>query len=181
MVCSRCVLFVEQILNHLDIPYNEIKIGEIHLCYRLDEATRSNLARQLTSIGLEIIDNRLTKLIESSKRLIIQKARNEITENDQNLTLSKFLSKKLAIEYTYLSSLFSSIEGRTIENYFIEQRVEKVKEMIVYDQLSLSEIAFALDYSSLAHLSAQFKKITGLTPSHFKKIGNSKMKALDLI
>lgn len=181
MVCSRCVLFVEQILIQLDIPYHKIKIGEIHLCNPLDEITKSNLSRELESIGLEIIDNRLNQLIEKAKQLIIQKARNAIPGKDRDYTLSRFLSQKLAIEYTYLSSLFSSIEGRTIENYFIEQRIEKVKEMLVYDQLSLSEIAFTLNYSSVAHLSSQFKKTTGLTPSHFKKIGDFRMKSLDLI
>lgn len=181
MVCSRCILFVEQILKQLDIPFHEIKIGEIHLCKPLDIPTKVVLSKQLESIGLEIIDNRLNKLIERTKQLIIQKARNDLPENDQDITLSKFLSQKLAIEYTYLSSLFSSIEGRTVENYFIEQRIEKVKEMLVYDQLNLSEIAFELNYSSVAHLSSQFKKTTGLTPSHFKKIGASRMKALDLV
>ena len=181
MVCGRCILVVEQILNNLGIPHHEVRIGEIHLCNSLDYEMKQRLSTELEAIGLEIIDNRLNQLIEKAKQLIIGKARNEVTGPDQGSTLSKYLSNKLAIEYTYLSSLFSSVEGRTIENYFIEQRIEKVKEMLVYDQLSLSEIAFLLDYSSVAHLSSQFKKTTGLTPSHFKKIGATRMKALDLV
>lgn len=95
--------------------------------------------------------------------------------------MSTYLSSYLNHEYTYLSGLFSSIEGRTIENYFIEQRIEKAKELIVYGQLTLSEIAFQLEYSSVAHLSSQFKKITGLTPTYFKQLGSSKRKSLDRV
>lgn len=101
------------------------------------------------------------------------------TENKTKLSI--YLSDEIHLEYTYLSSLFSAIEGRTIENYFIEQRIEKAKELLVYDQLSLSEIAFQLEYSSVAHLSTQFKKITDLTPTYFKELGTSKRKALDEI
>ena len=102
-------------------------------------------------------------------------------EKDSNIKLSHYLSSNVNHEYTYLSSLFSSVEGRTIENYFIEQRIEKAKELLVYNQLTLSQIAFDLDYSSVAHLSTQFKKITGLTPSFFKELGAAKRKSLDNI
>ena len=95
--------------------------------------------------------------------------------------LSIYLSQNLHHEYTYLSSFFSSVEGRTIENYFIEQRIEKVKELLVYKEMSLSEISFELEYSSVAHLSNQFKKITGLTPSHFKEVGSARRKMLDQV
>lgn len=181
MVCGRCIIAVDQILKDLGIPYHEIRIGEIHLCTAPEEKTKNTLSKELEKIGLQIINERLNQLIEKAKQLIIRKARNEIPEQEEGLILSKYLSQKLAIEYTYLSSLFSSIEGRTIENYFIQQRIEKIKEMLVYDQVSLSEIAFHLNFSSVAHLSSQFKKTTGLTPSHFKKIGDARMKALDLV
>lgn len=181
MVCGRCIRAVDQILHHLNISYHEIRLGEIHLCISMNKLTKEKLRGQLEMIGLEIIDNRQNQLIEKAKHLIISKAHNELPETERDCTLSLFLSRKLAIEYTYLSSLFSSVEGRTIENYFIEQRIEKVKELLVYDQLSLSEIAFLLAYSSVAHLSSQFKKTTGLTASHFKKIGNTRMKALDQV
>lgn len=181
MVCGRCINAVGQILKELDLKHHQILIGEIHFCTALDTEIKMNLSKELEKIGLQIIDNRLTHLIERTKKFIISKARNELTDQERNDSLSKYLSKNLAIEYTYLSSLFSSVEGRTIENYFIEQRIEKVKEMLVYDQISLSEIAFDLNFSSVAHLSTQFKKVTGLTPSHFKKIGDARMKALDQV
>ena len=97
----------------------------------------------------------------------------------QDIKLSSFITKKIPYDYSYLSDLFSSVEGKTIEQYFILQRIEKVKELLVYDQLSLTEISYQTGFSSVHHLSAQFKKITGLTPSHFKKIGNEKRRALD--
>jgi len=112
---------------------------------------------------------------------VLKKARNEANEKEMKTKLSSFLSTHLHYEYTYLSSFFSSVEGRTIENYFIEQRIEKVKELLVYKEMTLSEIAFEMDYSSVAHLSNQFKKITGLTPSHFKQIGSMKRKLLDQV
>jgi AraC-like DNA-binding protein len=112
---------------------------------------------------------------------VIKKARNEVDEHESRTKLSNYLSTQLHHEYSYLSSFFSSIEGRTIENYFIEQRIEKAKELLIYGENNLSQIAFELEYSSVAHLSAQFKKVTGLTPSHFKTIGASKRKALDKV
>ena len=102
-------------------------------------------------------------------------------EKQIKIKLSSFLSKHLHYEYTYLSSFFSSVEGRTIENYFIEQRIEKVKEILVYNEMTLYPIAFEMDYSSVAHLSNQFKKVTGLTPSHFKQVGKNKRKPLDKV
>ena len=112
---------------------------------------------------------------------MIKKARNELNENENKLKLSHYISGQVNHEYTYLSSLFSSVEGRTIEKYFIDQRIEKAKELLIYDQLTLSQIAFDLDYSSVAHLSSQFKKVTGLTPSYFKEMGILKRKSLDKI
>ena len=120
-------------------------------------------------------------MIEKIKQLIILKARNKLDEKESKLKLSAYLSNHLHHEYTYLSSLFSSVEGRTIENYFIEQRIENAKELLIYGQMTLSEIAMELEYSSTAHLSSQFKKITGLTPSHFKEVGAARRKALDKV
>ena len=117
--------------------------------------------------------------VEKIKQLVIKKARNEVTDKEKKIKLSAYLSQNLHYEYTYLSSLFSSVEGYTIENYFIQQRIEKVKELLAYDEMTLSTIAFEMEYSSTAHLSSQFKQVTGLTPSHFKKVGSSKRKLLD--
>lgn len=181
MVCHRCTLAVEDILRELNIPFNQVVTGEIHLSETLSESQRGLLSQRLSAVGLELIDNRASGQIEKIKQLVIKKARNEAGEHMRKLKLSAYLSQQLHHEYTYLSSLFSSVEGRTIENYFIEQRIEKVKELLVYNEMSLSDIAFEMDYSSVAHLSNQFKKITGLTPSHFKKLGSDRRKMLDHI
>jgi len=153
MVCHRCVLSVKEILKSSGIPYHEVLVGEIHLCNSIDDKNRKELKEKLEKIGLELIDSRVGELIEKIKQLVIKKARNEVDDT----------------------------EGRTIENFFIMHRIEKAKELLVYGHLSLSEIAFELDYSSVAHLSSQFKKITGLNPSHFKEIGVAKRKALDQV
>lgn len=181
MVCHRCVLAVEDILNKASVPFQKVLFGEIHLSDEISAEQKEVLKENLASIGFELIDNYLGGLIEKIKTLVIQKARNEVPEKDRKLKLSNYLSDHLHHEYTYLSSLFSSIEGRTVENFFIEQRIEKAKELLIYGQATLSEIAYELDYSSVAHLSNQFKKVTGLTPSYFKTLGVSKRKSLDNI
>jgi AraC family transcriptional regulator len=171
MVCHRCILSVESILRQESIPFRKVSFGEIELVTDLIPDQKERLVRQLEQVGFELIDNRSSALIEKLKQLIIKRARNETGEMDN----------KLNHEYTYLSSLFSSVEGRTIENYFIEQRIEKAKELLIYGQLTLSQIAFDLEYSSTAHLSTQFKKITGLTPTYFKEIGLARRKSIDTI
>ena len=181
MVCHRCVLSVEEILKSSEIPFEKVLVGEVHLSNPLDEKHRTKLKEGLGRIGLELIDSRAGELIEKVKQLVIKKARNEVEEKEKKIKLSTYLSSKLHQEYTSLSILFSDTEGRTIENFHIMQRIEKAKELLVYGQLSLSEISFELDYSSVAHLSSQFKKVTGLTPSHFKEIGREKRKTLDQV
>jgi YesN/AraC family two-component response regulator len=171
---------VEDILHKNSIPFDKVLVGEIHL-KSVNEKQRNILSEKLQAIGLELIDNRIGSLVEKIKKLVIKKARNEIESKEKKVKLSNYLSSHLNHEYTYLSSLFSELEGRTIENFFITHRIEKAKELIVYGQMNLSEIAFELDYSSVAHLSGQFKKITGLTPTHFKEVGISKRKTLDKI
>jgi len=181
MVCHRCVLSVEGILNKAAIPFHKVTFGEIHLINGINREQREKLSAELKKVGFELIDTHVSGLIEKIKMLVIKKARNEVDKKEINLNLSIYVSEKLHYEYTHLSSLFSEIEGRTIENFFIEQRIEKAKELLIYDQMTLSEIAFELDYSSTAHLSTQFKKITGLTPSYFKEVGVAKRKALDKV
>jgi len=181
MVCGRCILAVEEVLENEAIPFDKVIIGEIHLKEKISKEKNDRLGSELAAIGLELIDNKMTGLIEKIKQLVIKKARNEVAEKETRTKLSVYLSRHLNHEYTYLSSFFSSVEGRTIENYFIEQRIEKVKELLVYNELTLSQIAFDMEYSSVAHLSNQFKKITGLTPSYFKTIGTTKRKMLDKV
>jgi len=181
MVCNRCVLAVEDILHSENIAFHKVIFGEINLIHELTQNQKLQLVKRFESIGFELIENRNAALIENIKQLVIKRARNETSEDENRIKLSKYISGKMNHEYTYLSSLFSSVEGRTIENYLIEQRIEKSKELLVYGQLTLSQIAFDLEYSSVAHLSAQFKKITGLTPTYFKEIGLEKRKSLDKI
>jgi len=181
MVCNRCVMTVERILEKAGIGFHKVLFGEIHLEKELSATQKEQLHEGLAHVGFELIDNHTGGLIEKIKKNVIAKARNEVSEVENKMNLSAFLSARLNYEYSHLSSLFSDIEGRTIENFFIEQRIEKAKELLVYGQKTLSEIAYELDYSSTAHLSSQFKKITGLTPSHFKEIGAAKRKSLDQV
>ena len=181
MVCQRCLMAVESILETGQIPFQKVTFGEIHLAGALSEEQKAFLKESLSKVGFEMIDNQTGGIVEKIKQLVIKRARNEVPDAERKIKLSLYLSDKVHHEYTYLSSLFSAVEGRTIENYFIEQRIEKAKELLIYDQLTLSEIAFELEYSSAAHLSNQFKKITGLTPTYFKEIGTAKRKALDKI
>jgi AraC family transcriptional regulator len=181
MVCHRCILAVEDNLQNEKISFQKVSFGEINLNGEISKDQKERLAEKLTAIGFELIDNYAGGLIEKIKSLVIKRARNEVDENETNIKLSHYLSEKVNHEYTYLSSLFSSVEGRTIERYFIEQRIEKAKELLIYGQLTLSQIAFDLEYSSVAHLSTQFKKITGLTTTSFKETGMAKRKPLDKI
>src|SRR6478609_5403515 len=138
MVCHRCVLAVEQILTKELIPFEKVTISQVQLHNELSEDQKRRLVKSFKSIGFELIDDRNTALIETIKQLVIKKARNELNEKEKKEKLSSYLSRQVNHEYTYLSSLFSSIEGRTIEKYFIDQRIEKVKELLIYDQLTLS-------------------------------------------
>lgn len=177
MVCDRCKKTVTQILCDLGIEHKPVLLGEAHLFKALPASLKAELSGKLVSEGFELIDNRKGRLIEQIKKALIELIQNEYP--DKRVNLSKYIAKQLNHDYSYLSNLFSSVEGKTIEHYFIQQKIEKVKELIVYDELTLSEIAYKLGYSSVAHLSNQFKKITGLTPSHFKTIGSSKRQSLD--
>ncbi len=180
MVCKRCILSVQQILHEINIDA-EVEIGEIHTKKEPTTEEIKLLEIKLDTVGFELINNYQTEIIEKIKQKVILKARNEVNDFDRKLKLSNYLTSYISKDYSYLSNLFSEVEGRTIENLFIEQRIEKVKELLVYNQLTLSEIAYELDYSSVAHLSSQFKKVTGLTPSYFKTLGNNKRKGLDKI
>lgn len=177
MVCPRCVLAVQAILAKAGIPYHQILYGELHLKDPLSEEKRQPLEKALNDIGFELIDSRAGILIEKIKQLVTARARNG--ENGQGQKLSALLSAQLHHEYTYLSSLFSSVEGRTIEHYYISQRIERAKELLIYGELTLSQIAHELGYSSTAHLSSQFRKVTGLTSTHFRDIGAVRRKSVD--
>jgi AraC family transcriptional regulator len=177
MVCNRCILTVENILKEKNIPYGRVCLGEVELQQAPTPQQRKEIEAALQKVGFELIDGRVNKLIEEIKQRVMRYL--NLGMDNENLKLSSFITQQIPYDYSYLSDLFSSVEGKTIEHYFILQRIEKVKELLVYDQLSLTEISYQTGFSSVHHLSSQFKKVTGLTPSHFKKIGIEKRKALD--
>jgi AraC-like DNA-binding protein len=171
MVCQRCITSVEQTLNRLAIPFTEVSMGNIHLQKPLADKKSSLLSDELQKLGFEIIDDKKKKLIEKIKFSVQSYLKKIVEEESRKNNLSDFIHSELKLDYSYLSDLFSSIEGITIEQYFIRLRIEKVKELVVYDELSFSEIADRVGFSSIHHLSAQFKKTTGMTLSHFKNTG----------
>jgi AraC-like DNA-binding protein len=178
MVCNRCVAAVKQELDKAGLHYTSIELGEANVVEELSKQQLQSLNASLHHLGFELIDDRKSLLIEKIKSLLIQLVR---TKEDEEMTdnLSTHLSKELHHDYSYLSNLFSQVEGTTIEKYFIAQKIERVKELLTYDELSIKEIALQLGYSSVAHLSAQFKKVTGLTPSFYKTIKENKRKNID--
>lgn len=177
MVCNRCIMVVQNELEKLDLEFTNIKLGEVTLAKELSARERTLLEQELVPLGFEVIDDKKSRIIEKIKNIIIDLVHHQ--DNDTKNNLSDILSEKINHDYNYLSNLFSEVEGTTIEKYFIAQKIEKIKELLVYDELSLSEIALRLNYSSVAYLSNQFKKVTGLTPSHFKQIRAEKRKPLD--
>ncbi len=179
MVCQRCVLTVRTILDRHGVLYESLVLGEAVLNSELTGKTLREVEKELNALGFEIIETRVNKIIEDIKKLTIDYLGDD--SMDQKRKLSSFITSHLHYDYSYLSDLFSSIEGVTIEKYFINQRIEKVKELLVYDELSLTEISYRTGFSSVHHLSAQFKKETGFNPSHFKKIGTQRRKGLDKI
>lgn len=176
MVCPRCITSVENILKEENIPFSNVSLGEVDLKVPINISQRNKLLKQFEKIGFELIETRLNSIVEKIKISIINYINN--LNDERKLKLSNFILKELPYDYSYLSDLFSSVEGITIEHYFINQRIEKVKELLVYDQLNLTEISYQTGFSSVHHLSSQFKKITGLTPSYFKKVGTIKRKSI---
>ena len=166
MVCARCIATVTSILNDLNIPFDDVVLGQV-LLPELPVDT-SVLEKKLNEQGFELLHEPKARIIQEIKRLLIQL----ILEKKKpfHLNYSDYLSNALNQDYTYLSRLFSTVEGQTIERYIIRLKIEKVKEYISYEELTLTEIADILGYSSVAHLSAQFKKETGMTPSEFKQL-----------
>lgn len=167
MVCPRCISAVQGVLSDLRIDYQEVKLGEIELKTNLSEEQYPELQNQLKSLGFELIESRQKEIIEKIKLSV----RSYLAEgNERKVKLSAYISQNLPFDYSYLSDLFSSVEGITIEKYFIQLRIEKVKEYLVYNKYSLAEIAQITGYSSSQHLSTQFKQLTGLSPGHFKDL-----------
>jgi len=179
MVCPRCIEAVKTIFAQQKIHVNYVKLGEVETSSPIPENTRNLLAKALKNKGFEILQDEKSKHIDKIKTLILEKIRN--ADAYSNLTLSELLVQKLHHDYSYISRLFSSVEGITIEKYWVKQRIERVKELLFYNEQSLSQIAVDLQYSSTAHLSSQFKKETGMTPSAFKKLKTPGHNSLDAL
>ena len=177
MVSIRCKMVVKDAFKKLGLHYLTLNLGEVDVFENITDKQREKLKAILLNSKLELMDDKKAILIERIKAVIV-----EMIHYSQDLpktNFSDFLSKKLSYDYTYLANLFSDTQGTTIEHYIILHKIEKVKELIIYDELNITEIADKLHYSGVAHLSSQFKKITGLTPSYFKSLKNKKLNMLE--
>jgi len=177
MVCNRCIIAVSQIFDEEGIEVESVRLGEIKTSEEIEPQKLERISRKLNKVGFEIIQDSKRRIIENIKTISIDYVFQH--KEDNKLNFSDYLVGKLNLDYPYLSSLFSSVEGTTIEKYLIHLKIERVKELLVYDEKTLSEIAWDLGYSSVAHLSGQFKKVTGFTPSYFKKLGEQKRKSIN--
>ncbi len=168
MVCIRCKMVVKSELEKLGLHYITVDLGEAEIMEEISPVQLATLSSALRKTGLELMDDKKSILVEKIKTIIVEL----VHYNDEQLkiNLSNYLSEKLKYNYTYLANLFAEVKGTTIEQFYLAHKIEKVKELLVYDELNLTEIAWKLHYSSVAHLSNQFKKMTGLTPTHFKNL-----------
>lgn len=175
MVCARCIRVVEQVVNEFDnIQAKSIGLGFIETEQAISPDLRAELNHALRVEGFELLDDEKGRRIEQIKNLIIGEIHHSSDKKGENQNFSSFLSEEMGMDYSYLNELFSGLEGKTIGQFITLQKVERAKELLVYDQMSLAEIADELEYNSGQYLSAQFKKVTGMTPSAFKKIGSRK-------
>ena len=178
MVSMRCKMAVKAELDKLGLHYTRVELGEVEIMENTSEEQLTQLKIGLIQSGLELMDDQKSILIEKIKNTIIEMV--HYNEELPKLNLSEYLSEKLKHDYTYLANLFSEVTGVTIEHFIIAHKIERVKELMLYDELNLTEISYKLNYSSVAHLSSQFKKVTGLTPSFFKQLRNKRLSLDDL-
>lgn len=157
MVCNRCIKVVKEELTNLGLSIKNIELGRVEIASQLESVTIEKIDAVLKENGFKLIDDKKSRLIGQIKTIVIEFIHHN-KKKPEHINSSDYLSGKMGYDYSYLSSLFSSVEGTTIEKYIINQKIEKVKELLVYDELSLNEIAYQLDYSSVQHLSTQFKK-----------------------
>lgn len=177
MVCSRCILVVKSELEKIGLQPDAVRLGEVEVNRSLTLEEREILDHRFRELGFEILDDKKNRLIEGIKTCVVETI--HYTDKPLKITFSEYLSERFHQDYSSLSKLFSEVQGITIEQYVINQKVEKVKELMIYDELSLNEIAFRLNYSSVSYLSKQFKKVTGLTPTQFKQGKEKKRTPLD--
>jgi len=175
MVCDRCKMAIEDVLTSLNLVPVAVQLGEVDLGETiLEVALFEQFREKIEALGFELITDKKTRLIENIKKAVIELV--QAPAVPEKIKLSEFLSTRLFHDYTHLSNLFSTVESVTIEQYFINQKIEKTRELLVYDELTLTEIADRLGYSSVAHLSRQFKKISGMTPSQFKQLRDGRQR-----
>ncbi len=179
MVSLRCILIVKELLQKMKIPFLSVKLGEVEIPEKLHENQLIILNENLKKLGLELLEDKKAIIIERIKCVVVEMV--HYADDLPKIKFSDYLSEKLNYDYTYMANIFSETEGITIEHYMIKHKVEKVKELILYDELNFTEIAHKMHYSSVSHLSRQFKSITGLTPSFFKSLKSHKRIFLDKI
>lgn len=177
MVCNRCIMMVTSELEKFGVQPDAVTLGEVEIPRELSQEERVQIDRRCRELGFEILDDRKTRLIENIRTCILERI--HYKEEPLKVNFSDFLSSTFHQDYSALSRLFSEVQGVTIEQYVIVQKIEKVKELLVYDELTLSEIAIRLNYSSVSHLSKQFKKVTGQTPTQFKQVKENRRIPLD--
>ncbi len=177
MVCPRCITSVEQILKRNELQAKYVRLGEVEMEKMPTTSQLKKITQELLDTGFELLDNQKAQLIEQVKNLLIQKVQSGTIE--EHFSLTKFIGEKVFKDYSSVSKLFSELESITLEQFFNLQKIEKVKEWLTYNQQSLTQIAFDLGYSSPQHLSSQFKKLTGMTPSQFKQLGALRRKPID--
>lgn len=179
MVSIRCKMMVKEELKKLGLPFLSVNLGEVELLQAITAEQNEQLRKALHLSGLELIDDKRGILIDKIKNVIIEMI--HYADEPLKMNFSDYLSEKLHHDYTYMSNLFSEVQGTTIEHFIIFHKIEHVKELLIYDELNITEIAWKMNYSSVAHLSNQFKKVTGLSPSHFKQLKNKRRSPIDEI
>lgn len=177
MVSLRCKMVVKAALEDMGIHFRMIDLGTVEIMDDITEKQRTLLHHTLSKAGLELMDDKKAVLIEKIKNIIIEMV--HYTDEIPKVNYSNYISEKLHLDYTYLSKTFSEVKGITIEQYIISHKIERVKELLLYDELNLTQISYIMNYSSVAHLSKQFKKVTGLTPSFFKQLKDKRRIALE--
>ncbi|MBL0202302.1 MAG: helix-turn-helix transcriptional regulator [Chitinophagaceae bacterium] len=179
MVSNRCKMAVKEELKKLGLHFIVVELGEVEIMEKITAEQRVLLQDGLVNSGLELMDDRRSVLIERIKNVIIEMVHH--SDEEIRVNFSHYLSEKLNHDYTYLANLFSEVQGTTIEQFIIAHKIERIKELIIYGELNITEIAWKMNYSSVAHLSNQFKKMTGLTPSHFKKLKDKRRSPIEEI
>lgn len=179
MVSTRCKMMVKDALRKLGLHFMVVDLGEVEIMEDISPKMREDLKLALLGSGLELMDDKKSILIEKIKNVVVEMV--HYADDLPKTNFSDYLSQKLNHDYTYLANLFSEVQGITIEHYVISHKIERIKELIIYGELNITEIAYKMNYSSVAHLSAQFKKVTGLAPTHFKQLKNKRRNPIDEI